>query len=94
MSMVQFVTNEIHNLQVLSLVAAPFLLDHPKIGEMFPNDAIERAKHILKHFKGGIGAYSDSKGNPLVREEIAKFIEERDGYPSSPDVSTSRTCNT
>lgn len=72
--------------QVLSLVAAPFLLDHPKVGEMFPGDAIERAKKLLKEFKGGIGAYSDSKGNLLVRQEVAQFIHERDGHPSSPEV--------
>lgn len=27
------------------------------------------------------GAYSDSAGVPVIRQDIAKFISERDGYP-------------
>jgi hypothetical protein len=76
--------------QVLALCTAPFLLEHPKVNEMFPEDAIARAKKILASFKGGVGAYSDSRGNPLVREEVAKFIEERDGVKSNPNVSARR----
>lgn len=34
---------------------------------------------------GGIGAYSNSKGIAVVREEVADFIERRDGFPSSTD---------
>lgn len=75
-------------LQVISLVAAPFLLDHPKVGELFPQDAIERARELHKAFNGGVGAYQDSRGNPHVRREVAKFIEDRDGVgPANPDVS-------
>jgi len=72
--------------QVLALMAAPFLLENPKVGEMFPADAIARAKSLLAVFKGGLGAYSDSRGNPVVRAEVAKFIEARDGSKSSPDL--------
>lgn len=32
-----------------------------------------------------IGAYSNSKGLPFVRAGIARFITERDGYPSNPE---------
>ncbi|EFJ51567.1 alanine aminotransferase [Volvox carteri f. nagariensis] len=71
--------------QVLALCAAPFLLDHPRVEELFPADAIARAKKILSAFKGGVGAYTDSRGNPLVREEVARFIEKRDGVASNPD---------
>lgn len=71
--------------QVLSLMAAPFLLEHPKVGEMFPADAIARAKKLMTMMNGGIGAYSDSKGNLYIREEVAKYIEKRDGYPSDPE---------
>jgi aspartate/methionine/tyrosine aminotransferase len=76
---------------VLALCAAPFLLEHAKVNEMFPKDAIARAKKILAAFKGGVGAYSDSRGNPLVREEVAKFIEARDGVKADPNVSA-RAC--
>lgn len=71
--------------QVLALCAAPFLLERADVDKIFPKDAIARAKKILASFKGGIGAYTDSRGNPLVREEVAKFIEKRDGVPSNPD---------
>ena len=28
-----------------------------------------------------LGAYSDSRGIPAIRKEVAEFIEKRDGYP-------------
>eukprot|EP00775_Hariotina_reticulata_P006739 gene6739-6959_t len=72
--------------QVIALTAAPFLLDHPKVGELFPQDVIARARELLKAFNGGIGAYQDSRGNLHVRSEVAQFIEERDGVgPSDPN---------
>ncbi len=73
--------------QVLALCAAPFLLDNPAVGQLFPSDAIARARQLLASFKGGVGAYTDSRGNPLVRKEVARFIEKRDGVPSNPEVS-------
>lgn len=66
--------------QVISLVTAPFLLDHPKVGELFPEDAIGRAKGLLKMFKVGVGAYTDSRGCGGIREEVAQFIKNRDGH--------------
>ena len=32
-----------------------------------------------------LGSYSDSSGVRVIREDIAKYIAERDGQPSSPD---------
>jgi hypothetical protein len=72
--------------QVAALCAAPFLLDRPDVESIFAKDAIARAKKFLANFKGGVGAYTDSRGNPLVREEVAKFFTDRDGVPSNPDV--------
>jgi glutamate--glyoxylate aminotransferase len=66
---------------------SPTLLEHPKVGELFPSDAIARAKQILTYFPGGLGAYSDSRGAEGVRKEIAEFISKRDGHPSDPNVS-------
>lgn len=43
--------------QVIALAAAPFLLDHPKVGEIFAPDAIKRARELVKSFNGGVGAY-------------------------------------
>lgn len=71
--------------QVMSLLMAPFLMDHPNVSSMFPSDALERAKLYLSHMKGGLGAYTDSKGNPYIRQEIANFITEQCGSPSNPD---------
>ena len=34
---------------------------------------------------GSVGAYSHSKGIPLIRERIADFIKSRDGFPSDPE---------
>ena len=73
------------NRQVLSLLMAPFLMDDPKAIGLFPPDAIERAKLYLSKIKGGLGAYSDSKGNPYIREEVAKFITKQSGQPSDPE---------
>uniref|UniRef100_A0A7R9Z8F2 Aminotransferase class I/classII large domain-containing protein n=1 Tax=Chlamydomonas euryale TaxID=1486919 RepID=A0A7R9Z8F2_9CHLO len=71
--------------QVAALCVAPFLLDRPDVEQLFPKDAIARARKILGSFKGGMGAYSDSRGNLLVRQEVADFFTKRDGVPSSPD---------
>ena len=31
------------------------------------------------------GAYSDSAGVRVIREDVARYISERDGCPASPD---------
>ncbi|KAI3934138.1 hypothetical protein MKW98_027348, partial [Papaver atlanticum] len=72
--------------QVVALCQAPFLLDDPNVGLVFPADAIARAKHYLSLTSGGLGAYSDSRGLPGIRKEVADFIEKRDGYPSDPEL--------
>ena len=54
----------------MALVMAPFLLEDPRVYDMFPGDAIARARTYLEHVKGGIGGYSDSKGNPYIRQEV------------------------
>ncbi|KAK7366836.1 hypothetical protein VNO80_08835 [Phaseolus coccineus] len=72
--------------QVVALCQAPFLLDDPNVGLLFPADAIARAKHYLSLTSGGLGAYSDSRGIPGVRKEVAEFILRRDGYPSDPEL--------
>jgi aspartate/methionine/tyrosine aminotransferase len=75
---------------VLALCVAPFILDNPTLAAAFPKDAVARAKKLLESFKGGVGAYQDSRGNPLVRQEVADFIGARDGVPSNPNVRQQR----
>ncbi|WIA15746.1 hypothetical protein OEZ85_002361 [Tetradesmus obliquus] len=72
--------------QVIALCAAPFLLDDPNTPLLFPADAIERAKKIIASFgTGGVGGYTDSRGNPMIREEVADFIQARDGHRPSTE---------
>ena len=74
---------------MLALLAAPFLMEGdnlPKARALFPADAVDRATQLLSYFPGGVGAYSDSRGAPGIREEVAGFITKRDGgVPSSAD---------
>lgn len=69
--------------QVVALCTDPDrLMDDPK----YPSDAKERAKRILSGCGGhSIGAYSDSAGVRVIREDVASYIAKRDGYPSNPD---------
>ncbi|KAI7907038.1 pyridoxal phosphate-dependent transferase [Cokeromyces recurvatus] len=73
--------------QVASLCENPDLLKAENrllVSKLYPADAIARAEVLLKHI-GSVGAYSHSKGIAHIRENVAKFIEQRDGYPSNPD---------
>ena len=74
--------------QVLALTDLPDEagVDHPDAVKMFPSDAIERARTIKRGLGGfGTGAYSHSQGARLFREDIAEFIQSRDGIPSEPE---------
>ncbi|KAJ8653842.1 hypothetical protein O0I10_010523 [Lichtheimia ornata] len=73
--------------QVASLVDNPDLLkpeNRETLNKLYPSDAIERAELLLKHI-GSVGAYSHSQGIPHIRENVAKALERRDGYPANPD---------
>ena len=59
-------------------------IDHPDASKLFPADAIRRAREI-KAACGSSGAYSHSKGIKALREDVAQFIHERDGYPADPE---------
>ncbi|BFZ10477.1 hypothetical protein BsWGS_13516 [Bradybaena similaris] len=53
--------------------------------DIFPADVKDRAKRVLDNCKGkSVGSYSESCGIQAIREDIARFISERDGYPSDP----------
>lgn len=71
--------------QVVALALAPFLIDNPAVEELFPADAIARAKQLLSYFTNGLGPYTDTKGCLGIRQEVADFIEKRDGHPSDPE---------
>ena len=64
--------------QVAALTEYPALMDSEHASSLFPSDAIARAREMLDACHS-IGAYSHSKGVPLIREHIAEFMRERDG---------------
>ncbi|XP_035961782.1 alanine aminotransferase 1 isoform X1 [Halichoerus grypus] len=69
--------------QVLALCVHPDLLNSPD----FPEDAKRKAERILQACGGhSLGAYSVSSGIQLIREDVARYIERRDGgIPSDPN---------
>jgi glutamate--glyoxylate aminotransferase len=74
------------NRQVMSLLMAPFIMDTPEAKTLFAPDAISRAKNYLSKLNGGLGAYSDSRGNAFIRQEISNFIAHNSNSPSNPDT--------
>ncbi|KAJ2756027.1 alanine transaminase, partial [Coemansia nantahalensis] len=72
--------------QVGALMEYPDLLSPALIEQtrqLFPADAIARAQRNLSYVNGAIGAYTQSLGIQEIREDVARFIEERDGFPAS-----------
>eukprot|EP00127_Corallochytrium_limacisporum_P007234 Clim_evm7s244 gene=Clim_evmTU7s244 len=74
--------------EVMSLCQFPDLFQDPDRLEttkkLFAPDAIERARTLINSI-GSAGAYSNSKGHAIIRKSVAKYIEERDGYPSDQE---------
>ncbi|KAJ7080967.1 alanine aminotransferase [Mycena belliarum] len=68
--------------QVAALTEWPALADLAP--GVFPEDVVARAKELSAEI-GSIGAYSHSQGVPIIRESVAKFISERDGFPAHAD---------
>ncbi|KAM6990114.1 alanine aminotransferase 2-like isoform 1-T1 [Tautogolabrus adspersus] len=69
--------------QVLALCSYPELLND----NTFPEDAKSRARRILQSCGGySMGSYSASQGIDSVRQDVARYIERRDGgVPCDPD---------
>uniref|UniRef100_G3PYW9 Alanine aminotransferase 1 n=1 Tax=Gasterosteus aculeatus aculeatus TaxID=481459 RepID=G3PYW9_GASAC len=69
--------------QVLALCSYPELLND----STFPEDAKSRARRILQSCGGNsMGSYSASQGIDAVRQDVARYIERRDGGgPCDPD---------
>ena len=77
--------------QVLALVDLPDAVgvDHPLATQLFPQDAIDRARYIKEHalHGHGSGAYSHSKGHLEFRKDVCAFLQQRDGkhVPTDPE---------
>jgi len=65
--------------QVLALTDCPSLLEHPLATQVFPQDALERAREILQQAGPSLGAYTHSQGAWCFRQDVAHFIQRRDG---------------
>ncbi|KAJ2455247.1 alanine transaminase [Coemansia sp. RSA 2336] len=59
---------------------SPEMIDATR--KLFPEDAIERAKRNLAYVNNAVGAYTQSLGIQEIRENVARFIANRDGYPA------------
>jgi len=71
------------NRQVLSLLCYPELARNAAAAALFEPDAILRAKEYLQAIPNGLGAYSESQGFAIVRQQVANFITKRDaGVPA------------
>ena len=70
--------------QVIALCEYPPLIEQG--AQLFPEDALETARMILRESKHGLGAYSESQGLRFVREAVAFFIQDRDGISADPDA--------
>jgi len=68
--------------RVLSVLMNPDDINRKDV----PSDVIERAKAYLAMISNnaGVGAYTDSQGVLGVRQEVANFLHQRDGYPGDP----------
>lgn len=92
-----------YNRQVLSMVEDPtkiarervlknlfeeYPMSELKDTHFIPDDVLSVSENILLHMKAkGTGAYTESMGERFIREAIAEFINERDGYEKSSSVS-------
>nr|WRH23595.1 alanine transaminase [Naematelia aurantialba] len=72
--------------QVVSLLEYPALMTtHLEVAkQIYPADVLDRARSLHAEI-GSTGAYTHSKGVLAIRKRVAKFIEERDGFPADPE---------
>ena len=71
-----------HVRRTLSMLLNPELLESPPAS--YPTDVVQRARTYMAAVPS-VGAYSDSQGLRIVRDEVAAFISERDGHPALPE---------
>ena len=67
---------------VLSLVINPSIAEKAK--GLFESDIIKRAQKYLNVLPD-VGAYTESQGISVVRDEVCNFLFERDGYNADPN---------
>lgn len=51
----------------------------------FPSDIKQRVQRLLSACGGkSLGSYTESQGIYTIREDVANYIQQRDGYPADP----------
>ncbi|XP_065878932.1 glutamate--glyoxylate aminotransferase 1-like [Euphorbia lathyris] len=60
--------------KVIALCQAPFLLDDPNVGLMFPADAIAKAKHYLSLTSGGLDILT-MEDDDIIKRESSQPVE-------------------
>ena len=74
--------------QVLALCDLPEEngVDHPAASSLFPSDAVDRAREARAAVgAAGTGSYTNSQGVAAFRQDVADFIEKRDGHAARPE---------
>ncbi|KAJ2699201.1 alanine transaminase [Coemansia spiralis] len=71
---------QVSALMEYSDLLSPALIEQTR--KLFPEDAIARAQRNLSFVNGAVGAYTQSLGIHEIREDVARFIAERDGFPA------------
>lgn len=52
----------------------------------FPSDIKKEVERLLSACGGrSLGSYTESQGILTIRQDIANYIQQRDGYPSDPN---------
>lgn len=59
---------------MVALCQAPFLLDDPNVGLVFPADTIARAKHYLSLTSGGLGIFFEDEFISFVICNFAYYV--------------------
>ena len=70
---------------VRQMIAATELRFLRRNDKVLPAEVRDRAKELLAHTPGGLGAYTASQGIELVRHHVAEYIGTRDGFPANHD---------
>ena len=88
--------------QVLSLVEDPSKIERERQlkdlfeetsgsdlreGDFIPDDVLDLSEDILVQLGTGMGAYTESKGKLFIREVVANFINNRDGFEYKSGIS-------
>jgi aspartate/methionine/tyrosine aminotransferase len=65
--------------------------EHPAVfeglvGGLISDYVLDLSESVLERMETGLGAYTESKGPLFIREAIARYIDQRDGFDASSDL--------